>query len=394
MSFRSILSTPGIKPVLFTLFMAAFGFGVILPIFPFYAVTLGATPFELGMLTAVFAFMSLIFSPVFGKLADKYGRKPVLLISTAGFAASYILFAFADTLTLAFAARGLEGIFAAGVFPACVSLLSDLTSEEHRGKAMGLVGMTFSLGFIVGPAFGGIASGISVHAVFWLAAAFSALNFVSVFFQLREPHEKKESHDIVGKEVTLLEHISSPLLFLLLASMMTTFMVGGIQAVLAIYTGDKLGFTSSEVGLLFTYIGFLIMIAQFLSGNLVNRFGEVKLIKIGLVISGTGFFFLAFANDWLTLLLPLAVFVIGNSMTFPSVTSLLTKKVHGKRGAILGLNASFQNLGQIIGPLLGGLLYSINHTYAFVGLALCIWAYALVFSTLAARSLSSQHAKN
>src|SRR3989338_2031673 len=112
MSFRDVLSTPGIKPVLFTLFMAAFGFGVILPILPFYALAHGAKPFELCMLTATFAFMGLLFGPIWGKLSDKYGRKKVLLISTAGFAASYVLFAFADTLFLVFAARGLEGVFA------------------------------------------------------------------------------------------------------------------------------------------------------------------------------------------------------------------------------------------------------------------------------------------
>src|SRR3989344_4757814 len=111
MSFKEIFSVPGIKPVLFSLFMAAFGFGIILPLLPFYALSLGAKPFELGMLTATFALMQLVFSPLFGKLADRIGRKKVLLIGTAGFAVSYVLFAFANSFPMALVARGLEGFF-------------------------------------------------------------------------------------------------------------------------------------------------------------------------------------------------------------------------------------------------------------------------------------------
>lgn len=387
MSLREILSVPGIKSVLFALFMTSFSFGVILPILPFFALSLGAQPFELGMLTAVFALMSLVFSPFLGKLGDRIGRKKVLVASTAGFVLSYVLLALSDSLAMAFAARALQGIFAAGIFPACISLLSDLTTPQQRGRVMGLVGMTFSLGFILGPAFGGFASAISVQAAFLLAAALAALNTTSIFFSMKEPKEKKESRDIVEKELSLLEHLSSPLLFLFLASSLIAFMIGGLDAVLALYTSEKMGFSSAQVGLIFTYIGFLIMAGQYISGSLINKHGELKLISAGLLVSGMGFFLLSFTHDWVSLLLPLAVFVSGNAMVFPSVGSLLTKKVTGNRGAVLGLNASFQSLGQMIGPLLGGFLYGINHTYAFLGLALTIWIYMLVFVLVAKKKL-------
>ncbi len=387
MSFKEILSTPGIKPVLFTLFMTSFGFGVILPILPFYTLSLGAQPFELGMLTATFALMSLVFSPIMGKLSDKYGRKKILLLGTVGFAAAYLVFAFSDSLLMVFVARAIEGIAASAIFPACVSLLSDFTSEQQRGRAMGLVGMAFSLGFIAGPAFGGIASAISVKDVFVLSAGLAALNFISVAMQIREPREKKESRDIAGQEVSLLEHLSSPLLFLFLGSFMTAFMIGGLDATLAIYTGDKLGFSSPQIGLVFTYIGVLILVMQFVSGSLVNKYGELKLISAGLALSGAGFFLLAFTHDWLTILFPLAVFVAGNALVFPSVNTLITKKVAGKRGAVLGLVSSFQSLGQMLGPLLGGFLYGFSHVYPFIGMAVVIWAYFLVFTFFSKKSL-------
>lgn len=387
MSFRDVLSVPGIRPVLFTLFMAAFGFGVILPLLPFYALSLGAKPFELGVLTATFALMQLIFSPLFGKLADKIGRKKVLLIGTFGFVLSYTIFAFADSFQTALIARAIEGFFAAGIFPTCLSLLSDFTTEEQRGKAMGLMGMTFSLGFIFGPAIGGLAASFSVKDAFFLSALLSFANFLWVFFKLKEPREKPESKDLDKQEMSLLSHLSSPLLFLFLSSMMITFMIGGLDATLALYTSEKMGFTSAQTGLIFTYVGLLIMVMQLVSGSLVNRFGEIKLVQAGLLLSGAGFFMLSFTSDWASLLAPLAVFVAGNVLVFPSVNSLITKKVHGKRGAVLGLNTSFSAGGQVIGPLFGGFLYGIKHFYAFLGMAVVIWAYFGFFSLIAAKKL-------
>jgi MFS family permease len=245
---------------------------------------------------------------------------------------------------------------------------------------MSFVAMSFSLGFIVGPAFGGIASAISVQDAFLLSALLAALNFASVFFQVREPREKTESRDIVGQEVGLLSHLASPLLLVFLSGFMITFMIGGLDATLALYTADRLGFSSAEVGLLFTYTGFLILVMQFISGGLVNKYGEVRLIQAGLLISSTGFLLLSLANDWVSLLLPLAIFIAGNALVFPSSNSLLTKKVHGKRGAVIGLDNSFRSLGQIIGPLLGGFLYGINHAYSFLGLAVTVWLYFILFS--------------
>ncbi len=388
MSLKDIVATPGVMPVLFTLFMASFGFGVILPILPFYTLSLGAKPAELGMLTATFAFMSILFSPIMGRLADRFGRKVVLLIGTFGFVVAYLLFAVTDSLAMAFAARAIEGIAASAIFPSCISLLSDFSDQKNRGRAMSLIGMSFSFGFIIGPAFGGIASAISVKDVFYLSAALAGLNFFSVFFQLKEPKEKEESKHIVEQEVSMLEHLTSPMLFLFLGSFMAAFMIGGLDATLAIYTGEVMGFSSPQIGLIFTYMGFLILIMQLASGSLVDRFGELKLIPIGLVLSGSGFFLLTFTHDWLTILIPLALFVMGNSLVFPSVNSMITKKVTGKRGAVLGLASSFNSFGQMIGPLLGGFLYGVSHDYAFIGLAIVIWAYFAIFVLFARKRLS------
>ena len=159
---------------------------------------------------------------------------------------------------MAFAARAVEGIAAAAMFPACISLISDFTTEMQRGKAMGLVSMAFSVGFIAGPAFGGLASSFAVKDAFLLSAFFAACNFASIALHIKEPKEKAESKDIATQEIGLLSHIKSPLLFLFLSSFMVAFMIGGIDAALALYTGEQMGFSSTQIGIVFTYIGILI----------------------------------------------------------------------------------------------------------------------------------------
>lgn len=380
MSFKEILVKKEIQVTLFTLLVTSVGFGVILPILPFYAQTFNATPTDLGLLTAVFAFVNLLFAPIIGKYSDKIGRKKVLLGGTFGFSLAYLLFAFAQNLETLFIARALEGLMAAGIFPATTSLISDFTSEKQRGKAMALVGMSFSFGFIIGPALGGLAELLSIQGAFFVAAGLSFLNFLWVNFQIKEPKEKQESKDIVQKEISLLQHISSPLLLFFLASFMIAFMVGGLQATLALYTEEKLHFGPGEVGLIFTFIGLMILLFQFISGSLVGRFGEIKMIQAGLLLSAIGFISLAFLSSWITILLPLVVFVLGNAFVFPSVTSLISKRAQGGRGAAMGLIASFQSLGQFIGPILAGVLYYYDPKYAYIGLGVVSLVYFAIFS--------------
>ncbi|MFH0971985.1 MAG: MFS transporter [Candidatus Micrarchaeota archaeon] len=381
MSFKELIVRKEIRATLLTLMLTSIGFGVILPIIPFYSQQFGATPTDLGLLTAIFAFLNLVFAPLIGKFSDKIGRKKVLQAGTLGFIGAYLLFAFAPNLEVLFIARALEGIMAAGIFPSVASLISDFTTEQQRGKAMALVGMTFSLGFILGPALGGLAELLSIQGAFFLAAALSFINFLSVTFQITEPKEKAESREIVQKEISLLQHISSPLLFCFVASFMIASLTGGMQAVLALFTELRLDFGPGEVGIIFTILGVLIMLFQFLSGSLVGKYGEVRLIQAGLFLSSLGFLFLVFLHDWLTILLPLSVFVLGNALVFPSVSSLVSKRAQGKRGAALGLLSSFQSAGQVFGPITAGFLYHIRPEYAFYGLAAIVLVYFVIFSS-------------
>lgn len=387
MSMKEVISISGIKQVLLTVFLTSIGFGIIIPILPFYSLSLGAKPFELGIIVAVFAFMSLIFSPIMGKLSDKHGRKKIILVGIFGYAISYIILAFSNSLPMVILGRAVAGIFLAAIFPACTSLLSDFTNEKQRGEVMGLFGMALSLGFMLGPAFGGLASAISIKDAFLLSALLSFANLIFVQIKLKEPAEKPESMDLAGKELSMLEHLRSGLLFLFLSSFMASFMIGGHEAIVALYTSERLGFTSAQLGIVFTYVGALVFFSRGITGKLINKFGEINLIRAGLAVSGLGFFSLLFAGDWISLLGSLTVFTLGNALIFPCVPSLITKRTTGKRGVVLGLESSFRSLGLIIGPLLGGFLYGLHHSWAFIGMALVVWIYFLIFSFAGAKKI-------
>ncbi|MEK6821271.1 MAG: MFS transporter, partial [archaeon] len=296
-------------------------------------------------------------------------------------------FAYADSFLMALIARALEGFFAAAIFPACISLLSDFTTHQQRGPAMGLMMMMFSVGFIFGPALGGFASAISVQTAFFVAAGFSILNFIWIFLRLKEPKEKSESKHLAEKEASLLSHLSTPLAFLFFSSAIVMFIVGGFEATLALFVSEKLGFGAIEMGGVFTFVGALMLVLQPITGNFINRFGEIRMIQAGLFFSAAGFFFILFSNDWISLLIPLGFFVLGNSCVFPSVSSLLTKKVQGKQGAVIGLNQSFSSGGQIVGPLFGGFLFGIAPEYSFLGLAGVAGIYLLIFTFVAKKRL-------
>ena len=375
MGLLELFKNKDILNVLFAVFMFSFGFGIILPLLPFYALSFGAKPFELGLLTGTFALMSLVFSPIFGKISDSIGRKKVLAAGAAGFVVAYIIFAFADSLFMVFLARAVEGFSAAAMFPASISLLSDFSDEKTRGATMSLMGMAFSLGFILGPAFGGLASSISVTVAFILAACLALLNSALIMLFLKEPKELEESKNIAGKEAGFLSHIKSRMLIMFSGTFMLSFLIGGLEATFALFTFGKFGFGTAEVGLVFTYIGVLIFFGQFASAKLLLRYRETTLIKAGFLMNSTGFLAIFFAPDIYFLGLALAIMVFGNALAFPSIASLITKKATAKRGTILGLNASFQSLGQLIGPVFAGFLFGLTPLYAFAG----IWAVLLLY---------------
>lgn len=355
------MNTKKALPILFlVMFLVMVGFGIIIPVIPFYAEEIGATPTQLGLLMAVYSLMQFLFAPMWGRISDRIGRKPVIMIGILGLSLSFFLMALSTELWMLFAARIIGGFLSSANMPTVMAYVADITSEEDRGKGMGIIGASVGLGFIFGPAIGGVFSQSSLSTPFYLAGATSLITFLFVTFVLKESLSS-EQRSIQEKERTsLLKALSGPLSMLFLLQLFVSLSLSGLEATFAYFAAEKAGLGSVELGYIFMIMGLAGAIVQGgLVGRLTKKLGEGIVIQLGIIISAAGFGLILLTEGFGTAALFLTIFGIGNGLIRPSVSSLLTKKSTTGHGGTTGLLSSFDSLGRIIGPPLGGWLFSI-----------------------------------
>ncbi len=358
------------KPLLiiyFTVFIDLVGFGIVIPLLPYYAETAPfyATPFEVGLLFASYSLMQFLFAPILGSLSDRYGRRPVLFFSILGSAIGYLLIGTAFALWMVFAGRIIAGI-TGGNLSAAQAYIADVTSIENRAKGMGLFGAMFGLGFVFGPAIGGILSRYGIGAPFLFAAALSLLNAVLIYFILPEtvkPGNYDSSKARKNRFAQLFESLGDRH-FATLNSvyffLVTSFSIMTYAFVL--YTIKRFGYTAEQNGYIFAFIGILAVIFQGgLFGRMVKKFGENPLMIGGCIVMAFSLFAIPFINPdfggLFGVLFVVALLAIGNSMASPAITSLASKvaKEH-EQGKSLGVLQSGASLARAIGPAIGGVL--------------------------------------
>jgi len=361
------LLTPPMVIILITVFIDLIGFGMVIPILPFYAETppYNATPFEIGLLFSIYSWMQFFFSPILGRLSDRYGRRPILLISLAGSAVGYCVMGLAETLALVFLGRIIGGITGGNISTA-QAYIADVTTRENRARGMGLFGAMFGLGFILGPALAGILSKYGVHVPFYFAAGLSVANTIALYFILPET-VKPGSYDIhaprKNRIVELVESLREKafgtvnLVYFLLV---TAFSIMTYAFVL--FTAHRFGYNAEQNGYLFAFVGFIAIIGQgVLFHQLVHRIGETRLTVIGCLLMAASLAALPLIGpEWggLTALLVICtVMSIGNAFASPSLTSLGSKiSAEDRQGVSLGVMQSAASLARAIGPMIGGVL--------------------------------------
>lgn len=348
-----------------TVFIDLIGFGMVIPILPFYAETApyNATPFEIGLLFAIYSWMQFFFAPVLGRLSDRYGRRPILFISLMGSAVGYLVMGIAGSLAMVFIGRIIGGITGANISTA-QAYIADVTSKENRAKGMGMFGAIFGLGFILGPAIAGVLSKYGVHVPFYFAAVLSFVNAMALYFILPEsitpgaPHEERK-----GRLAEFAEALSEKefgIVNLVYFLLVTAFSIMTYAFVL--FTAYRYGYNAEQNGYLFTYVGIVAIIGQgVLFHRLVKTMGETKLTVLGcLMMAGSllVFPFLGPAAGGLSALLAVtAVLSVGNAFASPSLTSLASKiSPEEKQGTSLGIMQSGASLARAIGPMIGGVL--------------------------------------
>jgi MFS transporter, DHA1 family, tetracycline resistance protein len=360
--------------IFLTVFIDLVGFGIIIPLSPYLARDFGASPFEVGLLMAVYSAMQFLFSPFWGGLSDRFGRRPVLLVSIAGTALAHLLFYLAHDLWILFLARTLAGVFGANISTA-MAYIADVTTARERSKNMGLIGAAFGLGFVLGPAIAGLLSRFGESFPALVAALLSLANFTMACFVLEESLgvENRRLRDKVSRLKNIVAKARRPVVgSLLFAQFATVLAMANMEASLFLYMQDRFGWGVEKSSYGFAYVGICMAITQ---GFLVRRFlpiyGERRLLVAGFVFFMAGMLFTGL-SPWIWLLaVAMTALALGNGFINPSVSgsiSLLTP-AH-EQGEVLGVNQSLAALGRIFGPLMGGYAYMhLTHSFPFFAAA-------------------------
>ena len=356
-----------------TLAIVMLGFGMVLPIFPFYVESMGAGGLDLGLLTAISPLMQLVFAPIWGSISDRRGRKPVLLVGLAGYGISMLLYGLASELWMLFVARGVGAILSAATLPTTYAYISDSTAEEDRGGGMGILGAAVSLGMVLGPALGGILATDSLSTPFFITAALSAVTLLLLAAFLPESLPEHARSPVSAKTTPALEirrlwqALLGPIGLLLFLAFLVSFGLTNFQSIFGLYALKKFGYDTQQVGWILTVAGIVAAGTQgILTGPLTKRWGEAAIIKATLLASGVGFVLLTMANSLATVLLTTGLFTLPNALLRPAVISLTSKRADTRQGVAMGLNNSFNSLGRIAGPIWAGFMFDVNYDYPYL----------------------------
>ncbi|MEF3303902.1 MFS transporter [Paenibacillus sp. GYB003] len=374
--------------LLMTIFI---GFGIIIPVLPEIV-----GPFHLNMMLMLYSAVSFLMSPFWGSLSDKIGRRPVLLAGLCGFAVSFLLLGLAgDSLWLLYVSRLLGGLFSGAATSCAVAYVADITTEQNRTKGMGLVGMSIGLGFIFGPAVGGLLTGFGLSVPFFVASALSFVAFALAAARLPESLPASRRGE-APKRASRWTAFSGSLKYLYMLSFFVTFTLAGMEGTLQYFEALKFGAGPMDIGIMFLVSG---IVGAAIQGGVVRRLvkpgDEAKVIMIGLLLSSAGFFLILLSSSLLTATLYLTVFGAGNALIRPCVLSLITQKTKVGQGVATGLNSSMDSLGRIAGPMMGMGAYHLNVNLPFaIGGTLCLAAISLLlaFRTADSRTIRAESA--
>jgi DHA1 family multidrug resistance protein-like MFS transporter len=341
----------------FALVVVMLGFGMVIPIFPFYIERLGAGGSAFGILVAIAAFTELIFGPFWGK--------PILVIVILGFSLSMLLFGLSTQLWMLFVFRALSGVLSSATISPAMAYIGDSTAERDRGGGMGTLGAAGGLGLILGPALGGMLASGSLAAPFFLAAGLSVV--AAMLIALLLPESLPRASRISAGRMGLLNvrelgaALRSPIGVLLLLAFLATIGTTNFESIFSLYAVDALGYGPEQVGVILSVVGVVALIGRgLLTGILTRRWGEPAVIQGALLAGAVAFVLLLRANTFPAVLLSAGLFVLITAFLRPAIHSLTSQRATVGQGAAMGLSSAFVSLGRIVGPVWAGVVFDIR----------------------------------
>ena len=369
------------------IFINMLGFGIILPLLPYYVQSLKAGPMTVGLIMATYSLFQLLSAPILGELSDKYGRRPILLFSIGGTALSFGLLGIATTLPMLFLSRIID-VASGGNIATAQAYIADITTKEERTQSMGMMMAAFSLGFIIGPAVGGLLSvyGYSVPAL--VAGAVALIATILTYFYLPESHKpSKEVTDAPKKPLIVFnirdfyDAVTHPAVGLLLTiSFLMMFAFSLMQGTFALFTEHSLHLTAKANGILFAYLGFIgILIQLVFLKKILRLFSERTAIVIALLSMGVSLLLIAYSGSIFSLYVAITFLAFGNGIAGPVIMGLTSKLTPDhEQGNVAGMNQSVGSMARLVGPVAGTFLYSTltaRSPYLIATAILCITAF-------------------
>ncbi|MCZ8511266.1 MFS transporter [Paenibacillus filicis] len=378
------------SPLIFlmiNMFIAMLGIGLIIPVLPDFLKEFQAGGKVAGYLVSAFGLTQFLFSPIAGEWSDKYGRRIMIIAGLALFAVSNLMLATATEIWHLYASRLLGGIGAAAMIPSIMAYIADITTEDNRGKGMGLLGAAMSLGFVIGPGIGGFLAEFGIRMPFYVSAAVGALSLISSLIFLSESlllEKRLENRASRVKKENIFRQLvlsfKAPYFILLLLVFTLTFGLVNFEAIFPLFVDKKFGYTARDISILIT-VGALIgaVIQAALINKLIHRFGEKALVNFTFFFSAVCLVLMLFSgNFWYVLLVTLVFFTLTSIMR-PAINTLLSKMAGEEQGFVAGMNNAYMSLGNIFGPALAGILLDVHVNLPYLAGALVL-LFSLVLS--------------
>lgn len=358
--------------LMFNMFITMAGIGIIIPVMPEYLGEFGAAGQVLGFLIAMFSFSQFIFAPLAGDLSDKHGRKNLIIFGLIISGLAQITFGLSTTLWMLFVSRFFSGLGAAFLVPPMMAFVADITTLEQRGRGMGLLGASMSLGFMIGPAIGGFLSTIFLTFPFFFAAGTALVAAAISYFALPNPPAKTTSKEVkkLKREnlfTQLKRSTQTPYFVMFIIMFVFSFGLANFQSTIALYVDAEYQYSPSQIAVIITIGGFVGVIAQtFVIERLFKHYGEMPVVLVNLVIAAIAMLGILFVNTFATILIVATIFFTATSLLRPAVNTLVSKLAGEEQGFAAGMITAYMSLGNMIGPALAGTLFDIKTSYPYI----------------------------